>query len=132
MRQIENDGISRAFHNLQRAHIHYQIPVAEACPAFRQHYFFIAGAFYFFDYIAYARRRQELAFFDVDDFARFAGRQKQIRLTAEKCRYLQNIGDFCGLFGLPRFVNIGKDGRFKQSLGFCQNPQAFFYAGASV
>src|SRR5579863_5336751 len=55
-------------------------------------------------------RRHKLPFLDVDDAPGAARFDEQIRLTAEECRDLQNIGDFCRGCGLRRLMNVGENG----------------------
>src|SRR4051812_21071184 len=100
---IENDRyLTRFAHALERAHVDHEIPVTEKrttlsygnfvalrrC-ALRTEFHFAHGAKHSFG-------MHPLPFLDVHWFAGRTCCHEQICLTAEECRNLQNVDNFCG------------------------------------
>ncbi len=91
-------------------HIDDEILVAEAGAAFGENNFLIAGRGDFFGSVADVPGREELAFFEIDDAAGFAGGFEQIGLAAEEGRDLKDVADFGGARDLRDVMNIGEHG----------------------
>src|SRR3546814_3723660 len=72
----------------QRAHVAYQIVVAEAGAALADHDVGVAGCFRLFDDGIHFPRRQELALLDVDRLAGVADPGDEVVLAAEEGRRL--------------------------------------------
>ena len=81
----------KSTHNCQAAHVSNQSIVTKAGTAFSQHNIMIACLLSFFQYIFHVPGCEELAFFNINYTSCFCCFVNQIRLTAKKRRYLQNI-----------------------------------------
>src|SRR5690349_697370 len=107
MRHVEDDGHSKAAHYRERTQIDYQIVITKASTAFGEQDLFAACRLQFIDDVLCIPWSEELALFDVDRLPCFGGCDQKIGLPAEKRRDLKNVGDFRGLLGLPRFMDVG-------------------------
>ena len=91
MSSIHHYRIPQLTHNCQAAHVSNQSIVTKAGTAFSQHNIMITCLLSFFQYIFHVPRCEELAFFNINYTSCFCCFVNQIRLTAKKRRYLQNI-----------------------------------------
>ena len=107
---VEHHRPAGVAHGLQAAHVHHQVVVAEAGPALREHHAAVARGCHLLRRAVDIVRRHELPLLDVYDAARPSGGRQQVRLAAEECGNLQNIGHLRRGLGLPRLVNIGQNG----------------------
>src|SRR5688572_2711964 len=107
---VENDRAAKALHDRNGAHVGDEIVVAEGGAAFREENHFAARAGSFRDYLTHILRSQELAFLDVDDFARLNCGMNQVSLPAEKGGNLEDIRGAAGDFRLHFSMDIGEDG----------------------
>src|SRR5215475_12028878 len=119
MRRVENYG--RKFpHDGERAHIHYEIVVAEAGATFSHEYAIVTRRAAFFYDMLHVPRRDELALLDVHRTLGHARGDNEIGLPAEKCWYLQHVGDFGNLGYVLRLVNISENWDMHFVLNFFQ------------
>ena len=119
---VEDYRPARIPHDLQPAHIHHQVVVAEAGAPLRKHHLRVAGRGDFVGRAVDIVGSHELAFLDVHDAAGPAGGYKKVRLAAKEGRYLEDIRHLGDLFGLRRLVDIGEHGEAR-GLHACQDAQ---------
>ena len=81
MRGIKNHRAAGLFHDRDGAHVRDEIVVAKRRAAFGEQYFFAAAAPGFVHDATDFAGREELAFFDVHNFAGVHGGFDQIRLA---------------------------------------------------
>jgi len=91
MRRVKNDREAESPQDGNGTHVRHQIVITEGCAAFGQEEFTPACAGGFPDDLPHFLRRQELALFQIDDFARSHGGGDQIRLAAEEGGDLQDV-----------------------------------------
>ena len=109
VRGIKHYRPPRIAHDLEPAHVHHQVVVAERGSALGDDHLGIARGGHFFRGAVNIVRRHELSLLDVDDAAGATRGQQQIGLPAQEGGYLQNVGDRSRRFGLRRFMDIGED-----------------------
>lgn len=130
MRTVEDDG-GEAAHDGERAHIDYEVVVAEAGAALGEGDAGIAGVADLFDGVAHVEGCYELAFFHVDSLAGFGGGDEQVGLAAEEGRDLEDVHGFAYGGAVLWGVDIGEDG---EACGFghgAEDAAAFGEAGAA-
>ena len=93
---VEHHRPAGLAHNLQPAHVHHQVVVAEGGAALGEQHPGIAGGDHLFHGVPDIVRRHELALLDVDDAAGAPGGHQQVRLAAQEGGDLQDIGHFGG------------------------------------
>src|ERR1700677_3538346 len=128
MSHVEDDGIAEFAHDGKRAHVDYEILVAEGAAAFGKNDFFVSGAGDFFRGVANFPGREELAFFHVYNAAGAACGDEQVRLAAEERGNLKNVADFGGARNLGDIVNIGEERQAGFFLNIFQDRQTLFQA----
>ena len=126
MGSVHYNRVTEFAHNGKPAHIRHQSVIAEACAALCKHNVVVAGFFNFFDNVFHIPRGKELAFFHINGSAGFCSLVNKVSLAAQKCRNLQNIGNFRHGFCLRRFVNIRYNGYTQIFFYLSQNGQTFF------
>ena len=128
---VEDHRPAGIAHDLQAAHVHHQVVVAEGRAALGQHHLAVAGGGHLLRGAADIVRRHELALLDVDDAAGAAGGQQQVRLAAEERGDLQDVRHLGRRFGLRRLVDVGEDGK-ALGLHAGQDAQAFAQARTAI
>ena len=88
MCRIKENAISGFAHPKERAHIGYEIVIAERCAALGKTKLRITKGGQFFRNVPDVPRREELTFFNIDCATGRRSGAKQIRLPAEKRRDL--------------------------------------------
>ncbi len=108
VRCVKHHRIPETAENRERPHVHDQIVIAERRPALSQHDPPVSALLDLFHRVRHFERRQKLSFLHVHDFACLGGGNQQIRLPAEKRRYLQHIDHAAGLGRLRLRVHVGQ------------------------
>src|SRR6202167_5199729 len=109
MSHVEDDGIAEFAHDGKRAHVDYEILVAEGAAAFGKNDFFVSGAGDFFRGVANFPGGEELAFFHVYNATGAACGDEQIRLAAEEGGDLKDVANFGCARNLGDVVNVGEN-----------------------
>src|SRR5579862_7649137 len=106
MRGVEYDG-RELTHDGKRAHIDYEIVVAETCTTLCKKNLRVACLAAFFHCVPHVPGRNELSFFDVYGAAAERGRDHEIGLPTQECRNLQHIDYFCDRGDITHFMHVG-------------------------
>ena len=110
MRRIKNNRAARIRrHPRQPAHIRNQRIIAEARAALGQADIMVSRFVTLDHQIFRFPRRQKLPFLDIDNLARFRRSYDQIRLPAQKRRYLQHINMLRDNCALLFFMYVGNN-----------------------
>ncbi len=106
---IVDNGIAEFGEDGEGAHVDDEVIVAEACAAFGEDDFAVAGRSDFFGNVAHVPGRKELSLLYVDDATGFGGGEEQVSLAGEEGGDLQDVRDFGGGRGLGSVVDVGED-----------------------
>ena len=109
MGRIEDHRIAETAHDGKRTHVDDQIVVAEGRSTLRHDNPVVAGILHLLDGIPHFRRRQELAFLDVHDFAGLCGSDQQVGLPTKKGGNLEHVHHLPGLGRLILCVHVGQN-----------------------
>src|SRR4051812_45196469 len=112
-------------HDGERAHVHHQIVVAEACAALSHEDAIVSRRAAFLNHVLHVPWRNELALLDVDRALGHTRSRYQIGLAAEESRDLKHVGDFCNLRHIFGFVNVGENWDVYFVFHFFQDAKAF-------
>src|SRR5271165_3358540 len=88
---VENHGPSKVAHDLEAAHIHHQVVIAEGRAALGEQDIVVPCGGDFVRGVAYIVGRYELALLDVNRAAGAPGGDEQVGLAAEERRDLEDI-----------------------------------------
>src|ERR1700677_4006806 len=109
MGHVEDNRVSEFAHDGKRAHVDYEILVAEGAAAFGKNDFFVSGAGDFFRGVANFPGGEELAFFHVYNATGAACGDEQIRLAAEEGGDLEDVANFGRRGDLRAIVDVGEN-----------------------
>lgn len=121
---IENDAMSGLSHDRQAAHIDDEIVITKGRSPLGHVVILAAVGTQFGGDIIDIVRREKLALFDIHGASATSRRDKKVRLTTEKGRYLENIDHFGGGFNLGYIVDIGEDRTAETFFNFGENFEA--------
>src|ERR1700733_15401198 len=121
---VEHDRVAGASHDGQAAHVTDQRVVAEAGAALAQQDVVVAGGGDLGGDGDHVPGGEELAFFDVDRAAGFAGGEQQVGLAAEEGRNLQHVDSLGGDGALFGSVDVGQDRKAGGGADVAENGQA--------
>ena len=131
VRAVKDDRVAEAAHDRQAAHVDDEVVIAKGSTALRQEHLLAAALVQLVDDIAHVLRGEELALLDVDDAARLGSGVQKIRLPAEECRDLQDVGHLGDRLRLRRLVDIGHDGHAERLLDLLQHLEALLKTRAA-
>ena len=107
MGNVHDNGIAELLHLRNTPIIDNQVRISECSASFRNHDVVISGIGYFLYGKLHGSRREELSFFDIDNFPCLGSSYQQVRLPAEESRDLQDIHILGSHCSFSCFVNIG-------------------------
>ena len=110
VRGVEHHGTAGGAHHRERAHVRHQVVVAEREAALAHQDLAVAGGARLVDDVLHLPGTQELALLDVDGLALRAGRDDEVRLSAQKRRRLQHVDHLRHLRERRVLVNVGQHG----------------------
>ena len=126
MCHIQHYRMSERLHLRNTSIIDNQILITKCCTTFRQHHLIVTCLYHFISRKTHGSRRQELTFFNIDNFSGASCRNQQIGLTTKKCRYLQHIHIFSSHFCFGSSMNICYYRHIKRTSNLSQDFQRLF------
>ena len=125
MSSIHNYRITQFTHYCQTTHISYKSIITKARTTFSKHQVLVTCFFNFSNNIFHIPRSKKLRLFNIYSFTSFCRSINQISLTAQKCRNLQNVNNFCCFISVPRFMDISYNRNTQIFFDLSQNFQTF-------